>query len=343
MPLTGSNKTAITVVSLATCANVLGYMDRVCISVAVPSIRSEFHFNDTEIGYIFGAFSLSYALFQVPWGLWADRREIRQLVAGVICFWSLFTGLTAFAYSLLSMVAMRFLFGISEAALSPAIGTAFGRYVAPSRRSTAFGLFLAGGRVGGMIAPLLATYFILHYGWRTIFYVLAVSGLLMLIVWLMKFPREAAMQRSDVTAETRPPTLTPSLSLIALLTVAAIYTMTWQFYATWFPTYLIQDRGFSLRESGIYASLPFLFGLAATFAGGLISDLSTKKFGVRTGRRAVVTMGLLLSALLLCFGTLSSNSVRGSIMISLAAGAGDLVIGTLGLRLLSLGERRRAR
>jgi MFS transporter, ACS family, glucarate transporter len=336
MSLIGSNKTTITVVSLATCANVLGYMDRVCISVAAPRIQAEFHFNDAEVGYIFGAFSLSYALFQVPWGLWADRREIRKLVAGVIFFWSLFTGLTAFAFSLLSMVAVRFIFGISEAALSPAIGTAFGRYVAPNRRSTAFGLFLAGGRIGGMIAPLIATYLALRYGWRTIFYVLAVSGLLMFAVWLVKFPKEAVVRRRIPSTESRT-RLTLSLSLVALLAVAAIYTMTWQFYATWFPTYLIQDRGFSFRQAGVYASLPFLFGLVATSAGGFLSDLSTKRFGMHTGRRAVVTAGLLLSALLLYFGTLSSNSVRGPIMISLAAGAGDLVLGTLWASAVELG------
>lgn len=336
MPLTGSAKTTITVVSLATCANVLGYMDRVCISVAAPRFRTEFHFNDAEIGYIFGAFSLSYALFQVPWGLWADRRAIRQLVAGVIFFWSFFTGLTALAGSLLSMIVVRFLFGISEAALSPAISAAFGRYVALGRRSTAFGLFLAGGRVGGMIAPLIATYFILHYGWRTIFYVLAVSGVLMFTIWLMKFPGGTAVQRSVSTTESRA-RIKLSLSLGVLLTVAAAYTMTWQFYATWFPTYLMQDRGFSFRQAGVYASLPFLFGLAATPAGGFLSDLSTKRFGMHTGRRAVITTGLLLSALLLYFGTLSSNPVRGSIMISLAAGAGDLILGTLWAAAVELG------
>jgi MFS family permease len=336
MPVIGSGKNTITLISLATCANVLGYMDRVCISVAAPRLQTEFHFNDADIGYIFGAFSLSYALFQVPWGLWADRREIRQLAAVVILLWSLFTGLTAFAWNLLSMVAVRFLFGISEAALSPAIGAAFGRYVPVNRRSTAFGLFLAGGRTGGIIAPLIATYFALHYGWRTIFYVLGLSGLLVFTLWLVKFPSESAIVRR-VPSTGRRARVALSLSLMALLSVSAIYTMTWQFYATWFPTYLIQNRGFSFSQAGAYASLPFLFGLAATSAGGFLSDWSTKKLGMRAGRRAVVTTGLMSSALLLYFGSVSSNSVFGSVMISLAAGAGDCILGTLWAAAVELG------
>ena len=134
--------TSFRLVLLVTCANLLGYMDRVCISVLAPKLRSELGFSAGDIGLIFGAFGLSYALFQMPWGMIVDRRGARNIIAGVILAWSMFTGLTAVTRGLMAFVSIRLLFGVSEAALAPAVASLFRRTVPVRSRPTAFGSFL---------------------------------------------------------------------------------------------------------------------------------------------------------------------------------------------------------
>jgi MFS family permease len=329
-------KGAMLVVSLATLANVLGYMDRVCVSVAAPRLQSEFRFSESELGLIFGAFSLSYALFQTPWGWFADRHGVRDLVAAVIFLWSGFTALTALAWSFASMFAIRLLFGVSEAALSPAIASALKQHVSSERRSTAFGIFLAGGRVGGMIAPLLAAAVILRYGWRSIFFVLAGTGLFFLLVWWKGFPRTSSIPNA-ARPKMRLEAGSLSAPMLALLGVGTLYTMAWQFYATWFPAYLMKGVGFSIQKAGAYTSLPFLFGLVTTSAGGAVADAAAKSMGCRRARTLIVMGGLLASALLLYFGAMARQPELSSLSIALAAGAGDLTLGTLWASAVDLG------
>jgi MFS transporter, ACS family, glucarate transporter len=314
-------------VVLATLANALGYMDRVCMSIVSPALRAEFGFSASEIGMIFGAFSLSYALFQTPWGLVADRRSIRNLMAAIILMWSLSTGLTALLRSLAAFLAVRFLFGLSEAALSPMVASVFRRSISFTRRPAAFGIFLAGGRIGGLVAPSIAAFFVIRNGWRSVFLFFAVLGFGVVIIWLVSFPREKAGSAPiPATSGSRAPM---SWSLAILVLVALLYTMMWQFFTTWFPTYLIDVRHLSLQQAGGYTGLPFFFGIFSTLAGGPLSIWMVRALGPRTGRIVLVSGSLLLSASLLYSGLMAESPVTGAVLISLSAGAGDLILGTL--------------
>jgi MFS transporter, ACS family, glucarate transporter len=323
-------------VAIATLANALGYMDRVCMSIVSPALRAEFGFSATEIGMIFGAFSLSYALFQGPWGFIADRRPVRNLIAVIILLWSLSTGLTAALQSLAAFLAIRFLFGISEAALSPTIASLFRRSISFERRPAAFGIFLAGGRIGGLLAPSIAAFFVIRYGWRSVFVFFAIIGVAVVIVWLAAFPR-----RKDLPAPLpvkRAASAPMSRSLVILILVALLYTMMWQFFTTWFPTYLIDSRHFSLQKAGVYAGLPFFFGIFSTLAGGPLSIWVVRYLRPRTGRIVVVSGGLAISAALLYGGLLAASPIAGAVLISLAAGAGDLILSTLWAAAVDLRE-----
>jgi MFS family permease len=95
--------------------SLLLYIDRACISAATDSIRPALGFSEKQMGWVMSAFALGYALFQTPGGLLADRLGPRVVLAAVVSFWSLFTGLTAAAWSYVSMLVVRFLFGAGEA------------------------------------------------------------------------------------------------------------------------------------------------------------------------------------------------------------------------------------
>ena len=313
---------------LATATNLISYCDRVCISVAAPQLRAEFGLSTNEMGWIFGAFSLAYSLFLAPWGALADRRNAAKLIAAIVTGWSIFTAATASAWSLGSMLVIRFLFGVAESGLSPAVATVLARSVESGRRSSAFGLFVGGGRLGGSIAPPIAALLVVHLGWRGMFLSFAGLGILLPGLWLRlrdDGSHSAAPSHRKEGADWRP--LLRSRSLLLLMGVAFAYTVMWQFYPTWFPTYLVEARRFSLLESSWYAGLPFFFGLVATWSGGILTDAVSARLGVRRGRMLVGTGSLLLAAALMAAGMWWPGREVAALLIALAAGAGDILLG----------------
>lgn len=344
-----------TIVALALLINVVSYVDRACISVAAPSLRAEYGFTPGQMGMIFSVFSLAYFLFLTPWGMIADRFGARGTVTLAIVWWSSFTALTAAAWNFVWLMVIRFLFGGVEAAISPSVASSFTRWIPLSERSTAFGAFLSGGRIGAAFTPALAAVILLRYGWRAMFLSFACLGVLAGAAWWFwyrNWPSEhPCMSREELDAiaaiETpRGPRERPrwrkllsSRPLILILLVAFTYTFMWQFYITWFPTYLLERHGFTLRQASRYAGLPFVIGLGASWAGGLLTDLLAKRFGVRLARCSVGFVSLLVAALFLGCGIFCSDRHSAAILIALGGGFGDLHLGATWAATVDIGGK----
>lgn len=319
----------------------VSYMDRACISVAAPAIQREFGLNHAQLGIVFSIFSLAYFLFLTPWGILADRYGARRLVTLGILSWSAFTTLTAAAWNLASMLAIRFAFGATEASLMPAIASAFSRWVPENERSTSFGAFLSGGRIGGAIAPPVAAWLVWLFGWRWMFVAFSGLGILCAAAWFWWYrdkpashPRitEAELDligRGTAAAPRARAALRPGRSLWLLLSVAFGYTFMWQFYITWFPTYLMEARSLPLAQAAGYAALPFVSGMAANWLGGIVTDLLGRRYGASAGRTVLGFAALLSSAALLAAGIAHPDPAFAAVLIALAAGAGDLSLGAV--------------
>jgi len=344
------------IVALALVLNLVSYTDRVCISVAAPKIRAEFGYSPTQMGFVFSIFSLAYFLFLTPWGVVADRRGSRGLVPMAIFWWSVFTALTAAAWNFVSLLVIRFVFGSLEAALSPAVASAFTRWIPVSERSTAFGAFSSGGRIGGTIAPPLAALLVLRFGWRSAFLTFAALGVVWALVWWFWYrdrPQDhplVSQQELELIQAGRPVSqeaapaprwgmLLRSRPLLSLLAVAFGYTFMWQFYITWFPTYLMEKRGFTLAQAGSYAGLPFLFGLIGNALGGWVTDRISRRFGIRAGRLSLGFAALILSAALLLSGVLHPGRNTAAVLLALAAGFGDMVLGACWASAVEIGGK----
>ncbi|MEO7145668.1 MAG: MFS transporter [Bryobacteraceae bacterium] len=345
------------IVALATAINLLCYTDRICIAVAGPAIGKEFGFPPARMGLVFGIFSLSYALGQTPWGMAADRFGARGIVAAAILCWSGFTALTGAARGFVSMLAIRFTFGGLEAALSPATAAAFTRWTPVSERSTSFGAYLSGGRLGAALTPPVAVFLLLRFGWRTMFALFGSLGIPAAVAWFLWYrddpsthPSVNAEEREIIAAGLIPSRdcegaviksnagrpaetlstwreLLHSSRLWSLLGVAFAVTFLWQFYITWFPTYLTEKRGLPLAEASFYAGLPFLFGVAATWTGGLATDFLTRRYDARRGRLWVGCSGLALTGCLMLLGIWEPLPRIGALLMATAAGAADLFLG----------------
>ena len=159
------------------------YFDRVMISTAMPSIQKEFAFSDVTVGWILGAFQLSYFLFQIPGGWLGDRIGPRKMLTYIVLWWSAFTAMTALMWSASSMIVCRFLFGMGEASAFPNATRSLSRWMLPSERGWAQGVTHAGARLGGAITPVMVAYLILHFTWHAPFIIFAVVGVAWAAVW----------------------------------------------------------------------------------------------------------------------------------------------------------------
>jgi sugar phosphate permease len=332
-------------VALATAVNLLCYADRTAIAVAAPVFQKELGLAPARMGLIFAIFSLAYALGQTPWGMVADRYGSRLLIAGSILCWSGFTTFTGLARSFVAMLAIRFSFGGLEAALSPSTAVACTRWTPVAERSTAFGVFLSGGRLGAALTPPLAVLLMLRFGWRAMFVIIGLLGIPAALVWLFWF-RDDPATHAAVNDEEREllapnaaaratgervswPALLRSSRLWNMLAVSFTTTFLWQFYITWFPTYLIQKRGLPLKEAAYYAGMPFLFGVAGAWVGGIGTDFLTRRVGVRRARLWVGCAGLTLTATLMLVGILLPAPRPGALVMASAAFTADLFIGAI--------------
>lgn len=347
------------IILLALLINLCSYTDRACIAVAGPRMREEFGFSPSQMGLVFSIFSLSYFIGQAPWGALADRLGSRWLVSGAICCWSVFTAMTGAASGYLSMLGIRFTFGALEAALSPAVASAFTRWVPVSERATAFGAFLSGGRIGAAVTPPIAALLMVRYGWRVMFAVFGVFGVVWGAVWFFWYRDSPAShwavneaERKLIEAGTRMETPQPvveerprwreilsSSRLWFLLAAVFAATFQWQFYITWFPTYLMEKRGMSLSESAAYSGLPFLFGVAAAWIGGLSADALARRYHPRVGRTILGVVSLVLAGSLMLAGLWYPEARGAAVLMALAAGCNDLYIGAAWASAVDIGGR----
>ena len=131
------------------------YLDRVNIATAAPQISKEFGFDNITMGYIFSAFVLAYALFQVPGGWLSDRFGARTVLATIVAYWSIMTAATGLAFSATSFIVLRFLFGVGEAGAFPGATRAMQLWYPRSERGFVQGITHSASRAGAAIAPPL--------------------------------------------------------------------------------------------------------------------------------------------------------------------------------------------
>src|SRR5262249_28513524 len=143
------------VIVFAVALAVIQYLDRVCISQAAPYIRTDLNLSQKQMGYVFSAFTLAYALFEIPCGYLGDKIGPRKVFLRVVLWWSFFTAATGWARGLASLVITRFLFGAGEAGCFPNLTKAFDRWLPPGERARAQGVLWMSARWGGALAPAL--------------------------------------------------------------------------------------------------------------------------------------------------------------------------------------------
>jgi MFS family permease len=331
----------------------LAYLDRVCISTAAPAIQRDLGLTKSQLALVFSAFTLAYAVFEIPSGWLADRFGARRMVARIVAWWSLMTAATGAAAGFASLAAVRFLFGVGEAGVLPSLASAFRRWLPPRERGVAFGLTVAAAALGGALTQPLVARMLQTFSWRTTFVCFGALGGVWAAVWYLWVrddPREhrgvdaaelALIGPPERTEHPRVPwaRLVRSRNLYAIcgMYFCAIYG--WYFYITWLPTYLLEARGFDLAATGWLSSLP-LYGIAAgCLIGGVLSDGLVRRRGPRVGLCAPGVVGLPLAALAVLGAIQTSDGRSAAYFLSAAAGLAALGIASAWSTCVAIGGR----
>ena len=133
------------------------YLDRVAISKTSSNIMEDLHLSNTQMGWVFSAFTIAYGIFEIPTGYWGDLIGSRRVLTRIVAWWSSFTVATSLAFNLPSLIAVRFLFGIGEAGAWPNAARTFSRWFPAGERGTAQGVFFMGAHLAGGLTPMLVT------------------------------------------------------------------------------------------------------------------------------------------------------------------------------------------
>lgn len=309
--------------SLLFAAGVVNFFDRTALSVANTSVRAALHLSATQIGWLLSAFSLAYGFAQLPLVPLLRRASTRTVLGAGLGLWSLAQLLTGFVGGLPSFLSLRALLGAGEAPFYPC-GVQIIRDWFPSEvRGRATAVMSMSQTIGLAAAPPVLTWLLLRTGWRVMFSVLGVAGLLVTAMWMLfyKAPSTSALP----SAVQRQPNADIWRSLLRrrmvwgmMLGWGGINYTVW-LYTSWLPGYLQAAHGVSGQETGWLAAVPFLGGAAGMFTSGFTTDMLVRR-GValtRIHRRNLVS-GMVCSAASTWFVARSGSALSAVAGISAA-------------------------
>ena len=322
----------------------IAYLDRVNLSIAGQAVQKDHGLTDVQLGWVFSAFLIGYAMFQVPGGWLADRYGPRIVISAGVVWWGVFTALTALvppglAVSVALLLGTRFLLGAGEAVLFPSSNKLVSAWIPSSERGLANGLIFAGVGAGAGITPPLIIYILTHWGWHVSFYASASIGLLVGLGWFLlvrdkprshPFASTEEVKKIEAGIPAASHAEAPALSWRAILGSRNVWAVTASYFTfgyvtyiffSWFFIYLSRVRGLDLKSSALYSMLPFLAMVGGALLGGWVADWITVHVSRRLGRCGVAAFGLLLASVFLALATQVESARVASIVLAGGAGA----------------------
>ena len=323
---------------------IITYIDRVALSRAAPDITRELGLGTVAWSWVFGAFNVAYALFEIPGGFLGDWLGPRRVLMRIVLWWSCCTASFGFTWNVYSLATTQFLFGAGEAGCFPNLTKAFTTWLTNKERVRAQGVMWLSARWGGAFTPLLVGIVISHVGWRHAFQIFGALGLLWAIPFYWWYRDDPLQNRRLNTAERDLVRQSAKLASAGhshvpwgrFLRSRQVWMLCWQyfclsygwyFYVTWLPTYLREGRHIQTASSDWLSILPlFCGGLgnpASVFAGSLLNRITGS---VAITRRILSCLGFAGASGFLVYSTTMSNPVSAMLAIGAASFCNDLVM-----------------
>ena len=314
-------------------AGIVNFLDRSSLSVASEAIRGELGLSATEFGVLLSAFSLSYGFAQLPSGILLDRFGPRIILGGGLIFWSVMQAMTGAVNSFSHFIMLRIGLGIGEAPFMPAGVKSITDWYSQKERGTALGIFNSSTVLGQAIAPPALVVMQLAWGWRTMFVVIGIAGILVGLCWYAWYRNRAQFEletseREYLDTPAKPRSKLTMAEWGALFKRRSVWGMILGFsgvnytgwlYIAWLPGYLQAQQGFSLAKTGWVAAIPFLAAAVGMWVNGRVIDACAKRgFDLAKTRKTAIVTGLVLSALGTLLVVQSSTPTQAVAFISMA-------------------------
>ncbi|WP_285767335.1 MFS transporter [Peribacillus sp. SI8-4] len=276
---------------------IVSYIDRTVVSLSILKIGEDLSLDASKLGIVLSAFFMGYAIMQIPGGWLADRFGSRKVIVIAVLFWSAFTALTGLAWSLTSLLLIRFLFGIGEGGYPSASTKAISDYFPADKRTKAQSTMMSSNALGGALAPIICAPLLVWLGWRHVFWVISLLGIIF-VIWFLLSTRQAGVYSNSLDKAHKPKReeykqLLLNTYLWKVLLVFFFINITSWGLSSWMPSYLMQVLGINLKSIGIISAIPALFLAAGMIISGRIINKigSNAKYGVITG---IFIMGISL-------------------------------------------------
>ena len=346
------------VVGFAVTLAVITYVDRICIMKSADFMKADLKLSDKQWGLVLGIFAWTYGLFEVPWGWMSDRIGAKKVILRIVLCWSFFTAATGWAWSYVSLLFTRALFGAGEAGCFPSVTKSFMIWLPESERVRAQGILWLSARWAGALTPLLVVFVLGFMSWRRTFELFGIVG----IIWAFFFYRwyrdnpkdhpglneteRLMLPRPEKPISERPPVpwgrilSSPSVWLLSIQYFCLAYAA--YFYISWVPAY-VKALGVTGAAGAMLDGLPLYFmGLGSLFCGFFLARITRWMGSAARGRRLTAITGFVGSAALLFLAARSQGAVPPVVVMlvmGVAGFANDLVMPSSWAAAMDIGGR----
>ncbi|RSY78364.1 MFS transporter [Sphingomonas koreensis] len=341
------------VLGLLAALSVITFIDRMAIAVTGPAIQKDLGLTPSQWGWVLGAYTFAYAVFEVPSGAIGDRFGYRKELTRITVWWSFFTAITAACVSFWQLTAARFLFGLGAAGAYPNMSGVLYRWFPKRERARGQGVIWAASRLGGALAPLLLVPMNVHLGWQMVFVILGLIGFVWAILW-WRWYHDRPADQPGITAEEvaeigedegaghsgTPWGKLLRLPQLWLIGVAYFFYAfgSWFFFG-WFAQWMTNGRGFTPTEMAFYAAIPFLLGIVSNLIGGVLSDRLGARIGFKLAYRLITGICLSVTAALLLMMSLTPDKTMVVLLAAASFAVMDLMLPSAWAMCMSIGGR----
>lgn len=288
---------------------IVSYIDRTVMSLALSQIGTDMSLDASVLGVVLSSFFMGYALMQIPGGWLADKFGSRRIIVVAVLVWSIFTAFTGVAWSITSLLLVRFIFGIGEGGYPAASTKAISDYFTKEKRTKAQSIMMSSNSLGAVAAPILCAPLLAAVGWRHTFWIIALLGIVFIICFLFATRHKgqtAATPAKKSEKGLHKELLRNSLVWKIMLMFFFVNIASWGMMS-WMPTYLINELHINMTTAGYLTAIPALVSAIVMILSGRIME--------RIGSKAkwVIVACLFMYALCLFLIT-SSNNIASVIL-----------------------------
>ncbi len=345
-------------------AVVINYMDRANFNVSAPLIEQHFGFNIADLGRISFIWGLAYALFNFPGGWFADKLGIRKAASFALGWWSIFTILSALAWSMMSWCVIRALMGAGEAPIWPINAKATSTWSAPSERARAFTMAGSGQFVGSIVGVYVSGWIVHWFGWQWTFIIFGALGLIWVPIWWIlvrdtpqthpwvndrelrfiqgvvgaapRQQKEEHLTRAEMKKAVQVMLTRNGIGVFLTFLTFGYVLFT---FLNWLPIYMHDTFHLSIVKSASWASVSYVAGFVGFLVSGPTNNWLVAKYGYAKGRKlgAGVPMGLMIVMMLLALETSRRNLLAPSaLLIGLSLLVMNASVGAWGVNAVDL-------